>query len=59
MITTNWAFIDSLRSNYFTGVRGQRNKDAIDITDCTQENSPYNCNCHKRDVTRAPDNMIS
>ena len=38
----NWAFVDSLRLNYFTGIWGQSDNDAIDIGDRTQENSPYN-----------------
>jgi hypothetical protein len=53
-MTTNWAFVDSLSLNYFTGVRGQPDND-----DCTQENRPYNCDHHKRDVARAPGDTIS
>ena len=56
---TNWAFVDSLRLNYFTGIWRQPNDDAIDIAYCTQENSPYKCDRHKRDVVRAPGDMIS
>ena len=56
---TNWAFGDSLRLNYFMGVRRQPDDDAIDIADRTQENSPYKCDPHERDVGRAPGNMIS
>ena len=49
----NWAFVDSLRLNYFTGVCRQPNNYEIDIADRMQENSPYKWDRHKRDVGRA------